>query len=370
MNSLGIYIHIPFCFSKCPYCDFYSYAFKAGDRESYAAALAARLRALGDTLSGYRIDTVYFGGGTPGVMQAADLCDILFEIKAYNISGDAELTLETNPGAADEKDLFLLRRAGFNRISLGMQSSADSELLSIGRVHRDADTARAVTAARRAGFENISLDLMLGLPGQTAQSLRESIYAAAERSEHISAYILKLEPGTPLEARYKNGIKDDDEQADLYLFCCEALSSLGFTQYEISNFARPGYFSRHNSRYWNLREYIGLGPGAHSFFNGRRFFFPRDTAHFINPNSADVFSGAREEEIDLKTEYIMLSLRTSAGISERELERWGISPAPVLKTLEKYREPGYVIKTRDGCRLTPKGFLISNTIIADALSAV
>lgn len=366
MNSLGLYIHIPFCRSKCGYCDFHSRPAADGEYERYETALVSRIRALRGEIRDFEIDSVYFGGGTPSLMPEDKLRAVLLEIKAYTITTDAEITLEANPGTVCERSLSALRRAGFNRISFGMQSAVDLELRAIGRLHGERDTDEAFQAARRAGFDNISLDLMLGLPGQTRDSLERSI-SAAVRAEHISAYILKLEPGTPLAKAYPNGTMGDDETAELYLYCCERLADLGYRQYEISNFARPGYASRHNLRYWTLKDYIGLGPAAHSFFKGKRFFFPRDTESFIRGSRACAFTGAEEEETDLVSEYIMLSLRTAAGISGKRLSELGADREKIFAVLEKYEKYGYARRTGDGFRLTPKGFLISNTIIADAL---
>ena len=364
------FIHIPFCLSKCPYCDFYSYPADSQEIESYTVALVLRIRALKDQIRGYEIDSVYFGGGTPTVLECDKLCNILSALSAYNISKKAEITLEANPGTITPEALLSLRCAGFNRISIGMQSAENSELLFIGRAHTAAQAKTAVAAARKAGFDNISIDLMLGLPGQTRKSLEKSI-AAAQEAEHISAYILKLEPGTPMFEKYPDGTMGEDETAELYLYCCERLNAFGFVQYEISNFARPGFASKHNMKYWKLGDYIGLGPGAHSYFKGRRFFFPRDTKTFIAESFLeDAFADAKKEETDTLTEYIMLSLRTADGIAEKELEKLGTAPGPAMALLEKYEKAGYAKRTSGGFRLTPKGFLISNTIISDILLAV
>ena len=362
-RPLGLYIHIPFCRSKCAYCDFYSLPGAEDRMDAYLGALRASLRAAAPRAAGYTVDSVYFGGGTPSLFGAARLAAALGEIRRlFSAAPDAEFTFEANPESARDADaLRTLREAGFNRISLGMQSAHDGELRAVGRVHTAADTAAAVKAARAAGFANLSLDLILGLPGQTRASWRESLDAAcALAPEHVSCYALKLEPGTPLWARRSEAaLPDDDAQADLYLDAVETLAAAGCAQYEISNFARPGFASRHNLKYWTLGEYLGFGPGAHSDFGGRRFALARDLDAFLAGRrvySEDAAVSPRERA----AERVMLGLRTTRGIAPDEL------PLPFGGAEAALREcaaHGLAEQSGGRWRLTPRGFLVSNAII-------
>ena len=250
MRPLGLYLHIPFCKAKCIYCDFYSLPHSEEKMDAYTATLQRDLMRWADQAKGHTIDTIYFGGGTPSYLGADRLCRILETVFAhYRVDKNAEITTEANPDSAREVSaLRQLREAGFNRISLGMQSASDDELRLIGRVHTHKETVEAVRAARAAGFDNVSLDLIYGLPEQTVARWRENLQAAiALEPEHLSCYGLKIEEGTPLD-RKKNALRipDDDEQAEEYLATVELLEKAGYAQYEISNFARPGRESRHN----------------------------------------------------------------------------------------------------------------------------
>lgn len=283
---LGLYIHIPFCAQKCAYCDFYSLPGAEGKMDEYVRAVSAHLAEVAPRAAQHSVDTIYFGGGTPSYLGPKRLKALLSSVqKHYALSADAEITLEANPDSAgDWRVLRALRRAGFNRISLGMQSAIDEELRAVGRIHTFEQVRAAVAAARKAKLKNVSLDLIYGLPGQTMESFSSSLRAAvALEPEHISCYGLKLEEGTPLyAARDTFSAADDDLQADMYLFAVSFLQEAGFVQYEISNFARPGFESRHNLKYWTLSEYAGFGPGAHSDFGGVRYSFDRDLDAYIN----------------------------------------------------------------------------------------
>ena len=274
-DKLGIYIHIPFCRSKCDYCDFYSLAGQEDRMDAYQKALLAHLRETAPVASSFSVDTVYFGGGTPSFYGAKRLKELLNVVKKlFHLEKDAEITFEANPDSADFKSLRTLRHAGFNRISLGMQSACPNELAAVHRPHSVEQGDEAVAAARKAKLNNLSLDLIYGLPGQTPDSWQQTVgHALSLEPEHLSCYGLKVEEGTPLAARVAAGevLPDDDTQADLYLWTVERLKQAGYVQYEISNFAKPGYESRHNLRYWLTQPYIGFGPGAHSDFGGRRY---------------------------------------------------------------------------------------------------
>ena len=369
-RALGLYVHIPFCKSKCVYCDFYSLPHSEEKMDAYADALRAQLRAFAPRAADHRVDSVYFGGGTPSYFGAARLCALLKTIfDLYDVTPDAEITLEANPESARSVDaLHALHTEGFNRISLGMQSADDDELRAIGRIHTNAQTAQAVACARQAGFSNLSLDLIYGLPTQTSERWRKNLSAAiALAPEHLSCYGLKAEPGTPLYAiREQAQLPDDEAQAEMYLETVETLARSGYPQYEISNFARPGRESRHNLKYWTLGEYLGFGPGAHSDFGGRRFAWARDLDAFLAgeiERSEDSVIAPRSRA----AEYLMLGLRTTRGIRAEEC---ALPFGPAEKVLRECEQHGLAEYAGERWRLTPQGFLVSNAIIVRVLEAM
>ena len=376
-KPLGIYVHIPFCRSKCLYCDFYSLPGGEERMKRYVKALCAHISDMARYAGGYEADTVYFGGGTPSLLPERYLLDILERIaQRFSLAKGAEITLEANPESAqDWRRLRRLRRGGFNRLSLGVQAADDRLLRAVGRVHTWADAERAVEAVRRAGIKNLSADLIYGLPDQDLPGFLSGLeQVAALGPEHLSCYGLKVEEGTPLYGRQGElNLPDDDLQADMYLAAVEYLSAAGYGQYEISNFAREGYASRHNGKYWTLGEYLGFGPGAHSDFGGMRFAYARDLEGYMAGALAGTLERAESERLterERDTEYIMLSLRTAEGISRQVFEhryRWRF--APLEAVLRRYEALGCAQPTAEGWRLTPKGFLISNTIITDLWQA-
>lgn len=373
---LGLYIHIPFCRQKCVYCDFYSLPDREEKMDGYTAALLRHIEEVAPRTAAHRVDTVYFGGGTPSYLGAARLTKLLRTIrKRCDVTRDAEITLEANPDSAcDVRSLRALRRAGFNRISLGVQSADDDLLRAIGRIHTFAQVQEAVSAARKAGFKDLSLDLIYGLPGQTMDQWQETLAAAVALSpEHLSCYGLKLEPGTPLyERRQETAFPDDDAQADMYLYAVAMLEQNGYEQYEISNFAKPGYASRHNLKYWHMQEYAGFGPGAHSDFGGVRYAYVRDLDSYI---SGRLVLAESESDATLTRdyEYVMLSLRTAEGIDRRRFElTYRQRFQPMENLFLQYEAAGLAARTENGWRLTPRGFLVSNSIIValeEALAA-
>lgn len=373
--TLGLYIHIPFCRSKCAYCDFYSLSGKEARMDEYHRALLAHLAESAPMAQAYTVDTVYFGGGTPSIYGEKRLIQLLKHIKKlYHLDPNAEITTEANPDSVNLQMLRHLRRAGFNRLSLGVQSSDDEQLSSIGRPHNFAQACQAVEWARDAGFENISIDLIYGLPGQDLASWQETVEKALTLSpEHISAYGLKVEEGTPLFRRVEAGeiLPDDDTQADCYLWSVDRLAEAGYRQYEISNFAKDGLVSRHNLKYWMTHPYMGFGPGAHSDFGGRRYSFVRDLESYIKGVLHTGSIVDEDEPIAQKErscEYLMLRLRTSRGIEEWEYRRtYFMNFTPVEKKLLEYEAAGLACRDNGRWRLTPKGFLLSNYIIASLL---
>lgn len=366
--ALGLYIHIPFCKAKCAYCDFYSLAHSEEKMDAYMAALLRHLEEVAPRAAGMQVDTVYFGGGTPSYLGAARLCRILQTVlRRYDVARDAEITLEANPDSAgDWKELRRLRRAGFNRLSLGVQSTDDALLRRIGRIHTYEQVQQAVTAARKAKFTDLSLDLIYGLPGQTMEGWQRTLAdAVALGPEHLSCYGLKLEEGTPLwQQRQTLTLPDDDAQADMYLYTVAALGEMGYEQYEISNFAKPGKASRHNLKYWRMEEYAGFGPGAHSDFGGVRYGYVRDIDSYIAGRLV-LSESETDSTLARDYEYVMLSLRTAAGIDRQTFEkRYRQRFQPMETLFEQYEKAGLASRTEGGWRLTPKGFLVSNSIIA------
>ena len=376
-QTLGIYIHIPFCRSKCDYCDFYSLSGHESQMDAYQRALITHIRQTAPSAAGLPVDTIYFGGGTPsifGLHRLSALLDALNE--CFSILPHAEITLEGNPDSVDAALLTGLRRAGFNRLSLGVQSACDEHLRALHRPHTFAQAQQAVAAARNAGFDNISLDLIYGLPHQTLPQWQDTVeQVLLLQPEHLSCYGLKVEENTPLYARVQQGepLPDDDTQADMYLWTASRLEQAGYHQYEISNFARPNRYSRHNLRYWLTRPYLGFGPGAHSDFGSQRFSFIRDLdgyIHAIQTNEPLMDSCQTISHAERAREYIMLRLRTDRGIAPEEYTRVYSMPfAPLEALLQQYESHGLTTRRDNYWRLTPKGFLLSNPLIAQLLDA-
>lgn len=368
----GIYIHIPFCKSKCMYCDFCSVVPVGDITDRYVTALKNEALRYKRTEK-IKADTVYFGGGTPSFIGAERLADILSTVKdVFSIDSDAEITAECNPSSCNEEFFIKLKESGFNRISLGLQSTSETERKAIGRLTSASQAKKAVAQALTASFNNISLDLMLGLPNQTKDSLKESIDFCAEAGvTHISAYILKAEEGTPFFDRLRKegadslNLPDEDSVCDLYLFAADYLETKGFKQYEISNFAKDGFASRHNLKYWNADEYIGLGASAHSFFEGKRFYNTRNIDDYLT-GSEPLYDGNGGDF----EEYAMLRLRLTDGIKKDETEqRFGKGNFErILKNAERLNSPDLIIISDTCISLTRQGFLLSNTLIAELLS--
>ena len=375
-TPLGIYVHVPFCRSKCQYCDFYSLTTK-DDRllDGFLDAVCAHIRETGALAPGYLVDTIYFGGGTPSYFGADGVASILSAIRrSFEVSPVAEITFEANPDSVTPKLLRRLRSEGFNRVSLGIQSDDDKILERIGRPHNYKQAVEAVKQIRRAGFRNLSVDLIYGLPDQTLEGWEETLRHVLELNpEHISCYGLKVEEGTPLyKYRSITNIPDDDAQADMYLAACEILRAKGMRQYEVSNFCKRNMESRHNLKYWTGGEYLGFGPDASSDFAGKRFSMVRDLKGYIE----GVLTGGRViadiQEVPHREragEYLMMRLRTTVGVNAEEYEKKYLLPfGPLDAALEQCRKRGHALKMEGGYwRLTPEGFLLSNSIISDLL---
>ena len=377
-NPLGIYVHVPFCRSKCEYCDFYSLTGQnAKAMEAYLQAIVTHIRESGPLAPGHQVDTIYFGGGTPSFFGARGMVTILNTIrKHFDVSSKAEITFEANPDSVTPRLLRQLKREGFNRVSLGIQSDDDEILQAIGRPHTYDQAVRAVRHIRQAGFKNLSVDLIYGLPGQSLEGWLETLDHVLElEPEHISCYGLKVEEGTPLfEVQDSVDLPDDDTQADMYLSAVELLRSRDYRQYEISNFAKRERASRHNLKYWTGGEYLGFGPDASSDFGGKRFAFVRDLGSYVNGIQSGGTVLREMHEIPKREragEYLMLRLRTSAGISREEYQRrYLLSFKPLEEVMERFCLHNWAMSNgRGGYRLTPEGYLMSNTIISDLLLA-
>ena len=379
-RTLGLYIHIPFCRTKCLYCDFCSFVSRNDDeRERYICALLEEIKAR--TTKEYLVDTVYFGGGTPSLLSVEQIRRILSAVReSFVLADDVEITLECNPmiirrdveGAVPYGALEYfgeLRRIGVNRLSIGVQSAIDGELKLIGRRHTFEEARLTFLSAQRAGFENVSLDLMLGIPSQTIETLERSVNELiALAPEHISIYSLQLEEGTPLyRMRGKYDLADDDTAAQMYELVVKMMREAGYCHYEISNFAKTGRESRHNSKYWVLDEYIGLGLAAHSDFSGRRSENTKEMSDYLEGRwllcEQEIDEGEREFE------FLMLGLRTARGISREEFfDRFGLDfDEKYGKRIEKFKKMGYFCEKNDRIALTERGFEVSNAILSEIL---
>ena len=375
-TPLGIYIHVPFCRSKCQYCDFYSVTTKEDKWiDGYQDAVCTHIKEAGPLAPDYVVDTIYFGGGTPSFFGADGMAAILATIrKSFRVSNTAEITFEANPDSVSDRLLRRLRSEGFNRVSLGIQCDDNEILKKLGRPHTYEQAVSAVQRIRRFGFKNLSVDLMYGLPGQSLQAWEKTLKNVLKlQPEHISCYGLQVEEGTPLyDYREFCNLADEDTQADMYLSAVEILRQHGYRQYEISNFCRKGNVSRHNLKYWNAEPYLGFGPNASSDFGGSRFTIIRDLKGYIEgiKKGGQVLQEVQQiASRERAGEYLMMRLRTISGIDPKVYERRFLLPfAPLEDCLQEYKERGLASKTFDGrWHLTPNGFLISNTIISDLL---
>lgn len=361
-------MHIPFCRKKCRYCDFYSSFVTEELLDRYTDGLIKSIKQWGGNLN-RPIDTIYLGGGTPSLL-AHRLIPLLKAVNsAFKVLPQAEITLELNPEGNTEQLLEHAATAGINRLSVGAQSGIDSELAVLGRTHTAKDTVNTVTTARKAGFNNISLDIMLGLPDSSPNTLRQSLDFITElEPQHISAYLLKIEERTVFyKIQNELSLPDDDAQAEQYLYTCEYLENKGYNHYEISNFCKNDKISRHNVKYWKGDDYLGLGPSAHSFLDGKRFYYRRNVSEFLKGNSPvpDGEGGGRDE-------YIMLNLRLSEGITPLGYsQKFGDKlPQSFFKRCSVFEKAGLMNTSGNRISLTDNGMLLSNTIITELLECL
>ena len=374
MKTLGLYLHIPFCRSKCLYCDFCSFPHpKKEDTDRYVEMLCRDVAQNAQACREHLVDTVYLGGGTPTILPVEQLERILDTVvRHYRIAKNAEITVECNPKTGSASLFSALRAVGFNRISLGLQSTHTQELRALGRGHTFEDFCRTYTEVREAGFSNVSVDVMFGIPYQTRESWRETLlHVCALAPEHVSAYGLIVEEGTPFERLSSRGelkLPDEDQEREMYFECIEILRSHGLAQYEISNFARTGYESRHNLKYWNCDEFLGFGPAAYSDFCGKRFGNSRDLAAY-NKGQSILTEQETPSARERQNEYVMLRMRLTEGVSASAFAaRFGISFDECFgKRLAPYIKDGFVRKREDTYFFTPLGMYVSNAILSDVL---
>ena len=359
-NSLGLYIHIPFCEKKCNYCDFYSAFYNKENLYVYLNALKGEIKKWGGKIN-RPIDTIYIGGGTPSLLDEK-IIDLLDCIKNnFTVLGEAEITVEANPSSCNSF-LKYAKQAGVNRLSIGVQSGCDEKLKILGRTHTAQDAEITVETARKMGFDNISLDLMIALPDSNVQSLEKDIdFVLSLNPQHISSYILKVEPNTVFYKKYDTlQFPDDDNTAEQYLFMCNKLCESGYDHYEISNFAHKKYESKHNIKYWLGHDYLGIGPAAHSCVDGKRFYYPRDLKGFIN-NPQTVYDG----ESGSADEKLMLGLRLARGVDLSKI--YGEIPESIKTKINLLEKAGYIRASLPHISLTDSGMLISNSIITELL---
>ncbi|NLK39032.1 MAG: radical SAM family heme chaperone HemW [Clostridiales bacterium] len=380
-QALGIYLHFPFCRRKCDYCDFYSVVpSKPWQIEEYVRALIGNVSEICSAdVEDYLVDSIFFGGGTPSLLSPGQMNRIIVALsQKFRLSGDCEITLESNPATLTPDSLCQYRRAGVNRLSIGLQSANEGELCELSRIHTPKDFLLAFHQAREAGFDNINIDLMYGIPGQTFDSFMRSLdFAVGLNPEHLSVYGLRIEAGTPLGARDPSTyvLPSEEVECRMYLACVDSLKKLGYNHYEISNFSKPGRECRHNSKYWNCEPYIGLGTSAHSYFNNVRYSYVSD----IEVYCAGILSGLPHSELmaeyseitpdDREREYIMLRLRLSEGICVRRFAKlFGRDFERIYAPrLAPYIKEGLVYLSGSRYALTPDGMLVSNSILCDLI---
>jgi len=389
-----LYIHIPFCKEKCLYCDFLSFKGDEKSQTLYMDALLCEMEYYGKQLNNEKIETVFIGGGTPSVLQLDEIKRMLDGIFInFNIDKDAEISMECNPGTLTPEKLQVLKVCGVNRLSLGLQSLNDNELKTLGRIHNSEVFYESYALARGAGFDNINIDLMSALPGQTKESFEETLKKVTVLSpEHISAYSLIIEEGTPFYDKYENDVElrergmkteflpDEDEEYQILKFTQNFLAENGYSKYEVSNYAKPGYECRHNSGYWTRKDYIGMGLGASSLYKGKRMKNLSNINEYIkfwlgagsnaktesDIEYEEIITLSREEEIE---ETMFLGLRMVKGVSCSEFKKsFGVEIEEVYsEKLSELISQGLIEKADDHIRLTDRGFDVGNYVFASFL---
>lgn len=376
-KDLGLYVHIPFCVRKCEYCDFLSWSAGEEEREQYVNALLSEIESYRDFVKGYRVSTIFVGGGTPSVLRPKQMERILQKIyEVFELEKRPEITIEVNPGTVDEEKLQCYKANGVNRLSMGLQSVKDEKLRLLGRIHTYQEFAESYELARKVGFDNISIDLISSVPGQTLQEWKEELEtAAAQNPEHISVYQLIIEEGTPFYEKYAEHpelLPDEETSREIYLWTGRFLKEAGYEQYEISNYAKPGKESRHNLKYWERGDYLGLGLGAASMVQNIRMSNTKDMRTYLE--RCDKPKTMREdvqflEEPRQMEEFMFLGLRKTRGVSKKEFRRiFGREMDMVYeKALHKCLENGMLLEHKDRIFLSEEGTLLSNMVLSEFL---
>ena len=377
MQKLGLYIHVPFCKQKCNYCDFYSLGCSESKIPEYVSALCKHMEREASRYKDYEIDTVFFGGGTPSLIAPNDFERLTNQMKkCFHITQGAEFSIEANPGTLSREKLNCYKKCGVNRLSIGLQSTDDGCLKALGRIHTLEEFKSSYFLARQCGFDNINVDVMYGLPDQTLRDLEKTITDVCEfNPEHVSAYCLKIEENTPFyNLRQTLVLPSDDEESQMYFALCDRLEKNGYLQYEISNFAKKGARCVHNLKYWLSEEYVGFGPSAHSYFQGKRYYYENSLENYIKTlDCVDnlperIYEEDTELSVNGKDEYVMLKMRLSDGVNEKEFfDRFGTSFISEYSDILKYVSDGFVKYENGAYSFTPKGFFVSNHILSKIL---
>ena len=373
MESIGLYIHIPFCRQKCLYCDFPSWAGREGQMQMYVDALTAEIRAQGKRYENREVVSVFFGGGTPTALEIPMLAQLMQAIReSFRVTADAELTTEANPGTLSYEMAAALKKMGFNRLSMGVQAWQNSILHRLGRIHTIEEFLENYHAVRQAGFENVNVDLMFALPGQSMAQWQETVrQIAALKPEHISAYSLIIEEGTPFASRTLN-LPDEDAEYNMYEATAQILREYGFEQYEISNYAKKGRECRHNVGYWIRQDYLGFGLGASSLYGKERFANTQDMKKYLENSRTPEKIREKEPPLtreDEMAEFMFLGLRMTRGISKAEFERQFGSEIDAIygDVLRKYKSMGLLLEENGRIFLSREGIHVSNSVMADFL---
>lgn len=372
MQRCGIYIHVPFCRRKCQYCDFISFS-DFSREEEYFSALDKEMNLYEKELSSVMIDSVFFGGGTPSAVSHAKILSVMNRLKTFRVSEDAEITMEANPATLTEETLRIYREAGINRLSIGLQSADDRELKYLGRLHDTQDFLDTYKAAEKAGFSNINIDIMFGIPLQSLASFQKTLeFVCALKPEHISAYSLILEEGTPFYERDDLELPSEETEREMYEYAKSFLAQNGYVQYEISNFSKPGSACRHNLKYWRMEPFLGFGLASHSFFGGQRYANTSDYEEYtqsLSKGQKPVIFSETESKEELFQDAVITGLRLKEGIDTAMLQkRYGYDfETRYTASIERYLKSGHLIRTEKGFALTGQGFAISNYILSDFL---
>lgn len=379
-KPLGLYVHIPFCVQKCKYCDFLSAPADDATKKRYVDALCMELKSYKELTKEYRIATIYFGGGTPSVLDVSLIEQILDTVKGnFTVDMAAEVTLEVNPGTASLEKLKRYKELGINRLSIGVQSAKKAELELLGRIHSFEEAKQTVRWAREAGFTNLSLDLMSALPGQSLNDYKENVEAIlALQPEHISSYSLIVEEGTPFYEMYgedmerESDLPEEEIDREMYAYTKARLKEAGFERYEISNYAKPGYESRHNSSYWIGTEYIGVGLGASSLFTNARYHNETDLCTYMEEVAAGQDIRRETERLTLEEqmeEFMILGLRRMCGVSRKEFQKRFDRPIETVygSVLKKLERQALIKLEADTIALTETGIDVSNQVFVEFL---